>query len=212
MMRTSKNVIFLGLVLCLFLTGQIFATDRFVNGQAGASGLGLYETVQAAIDDAFAFDTIYIYDDANTPPVPGAVAGLASYDGTAVVDVDNLAFIGIGTGVSIDDETAGTQTAFTISSRDGLSFTNMAVNGYMYGFNGPAVTNLAMSDISMDGNDVAIRLNVNDGVFDNVAMFNGGTYGMYIYANATYTAADNNLIMDCDAYDNTGKGMYFLNS
>ncbi len=193
-MKSSTHKLLLCLVVLLFATGSAFATDRYVNGQSGGEYMGLYASVQAALDDAVSGDIIYIYGDGEVPPVPGADPGNASYGGGATVFDDNLMIYFVGD-VVLSDGT-NTLNAFNLSGRtdimivpDPVDGGTLAINGYLNGIVASVVTNLTVSDATLDGNTNGIHVNVTNGDFSALTITNG-TYGFWLTGAAGVTLDD----------------------
>ncbi len=193
-MKSSTYKLLLCMVVSLFVAGSAFATDRYVNGQAGGEYMGLYATLQAALDDALSGDVIYIYGDGEVPPVPGADPGNASYGGGAVVYDDNIIIYFVGD-VVLSDGT-NTLNAINLSGRtdiliapDPVDGGTLAINGYLNGVVASAVTNLTFSDATLDGNTNGIKVNVTNGAFSALTI-TGGAYGFWLTGAAGVTLDD----------------------
>jgi hypothetical protein len=152
-------------MVSLFVAGSAFATDRYVNGQVGGEYMGLYATLQAALDDAVPWDTIYVYGDGETPPLGDP--GLAVYPGGAVVYDDNIAILGVGA-VLFQDGT-NTLNGITASGR----------------------TNISIRDIALDGYAQGLRMGVTGGDFTGLTITNC-TYGLYVLGATAGLNCDGN--------------------
>jgi len=166
-MKSSTYKLLLCMVVSFFVAGSALATDRYVNGQVGGETMGLYATLQAALDDAVPGDVIYVYGDGEVPPVPGADPGPASYGGSAVVYDDDIAILGVGA-VLFQDGT-NTLNAITASGR----------------------TDITVHDVDIDGYNQGLRMGVTNGDFTGLTVTNC-TYGLYILGATAGLNCDGN--------------------
>ena len=166
------------LFAALSLTSDAHATDYFVrktgnDGNLGTSAGTAWLTIDYAVDNVAAGDTIYVGAGTYIEEVNPAVAGTVSNPIKYIADTD-----GAQTGDAGDviiSNSAGLRALY-IFSRDYIEVYNFKISG--------------------GSSQVVYWRDSVGGVLDNCEVYNGGVYGVYLNTNAEL------VTRDCNIHDN----------